>query len=156
MVVLEIAGEPEIAPHIIRPAADGTINLPSVEATIHGTTARYESGGDKDNIGYWTDPADRVAWSFHADRPGRYEVHLTYACATGSGGGTFRIRTGSSELPGRIEETGSWTAFRESNLGEITLLEAGRHRLMVEPIEIPGQALMNLKSICLRPISDVK
>ncbi|UCD76573.1 MAG: alpha-L-fucosidase, partial [Phycisphaerales bacterium] len=156
VVVLEITGEPEVAPYIIRPAADGTITLPAIEAAIHGSTARYESGGGKDNIGYWSDPADQVSWLFHADQPGRYDVYLTYACEAGSGGGTFHLRVGSGELAGRIEETGSWTAFRELKIGEIVLDGPGPHKLLVAPAEIPGQALMNLRSVSIRPIAGGK
>ena len=78
-----------------------------------------------------------------------------YACGTGSGGGagggTFRLRVGSNELAGRIEETGSWTGFRTLELGGVAIAHAGRHELTVEPIEIPRGALMNLQAIVLHP-----
>lgn len=55
VIVLEIEGEPQVDA-TIRQAADGRVVLRAAEAEIHGASPQYESGGGKDNIGYWGNP----------------------------------------------------------------------------------------------------
>jgi len=55
VIVLEIEGEPQVDT-TIRQAADGRVVLRAAEAEIHGASPQYESGGGKDNIGYWGNP----------------------------------------------------------------------------------------------------
>src|SRR5687767_11323654 len=43
---------------------DGTILLYASNATVHGSTIRYESQPHKNTIGYWTKTQDWVSWDF--------------------------------------------------------------------------------------------
>ncbi|MHC4416926.1 MAG: alpha-L-fucosidase [Planctomycetota bacterium] len=115
-------------------------------------TARYESGGGKDNIGFWTDPGDRVSWTFELKRPGRFRVSIDYACAPGNGGGIFRLVSGLSTMRARIDQTGSWTDFRTMELGLVHFEQAGTHEIRVEPVALGGPALMNLKRVRLHRV----
>jgi thiamine biosynthesis lipoprotein len=130
----------------------GTVTLAAGDATIHGHTARYESGGGKDNIGSWTDPRDRVSWTFELERPGQFLVSIDYACAPGSGGGIFRLVSGPFELRGRVDETGSWTDFGTLELGLLHFEAAGPHEVTIEPVRLDGAALMNLAQVNLHPV----
>jgi len=58
VVVLQIEGEPQVTASGIKQADDRSITLHARDADTHGETIRYEQGGGKDNIGYWTDPKD--------------------------------------------------------------------------------------------------
>jgi alpha-L-fucosidase len=151
VVVLEIAGKPEVVNPSLAQAADGSITLPAAEAVVHGQTARYESGHGKDNIGFWTNPKDQVSWEFAVKKPGKFQVLVTYACEPGAGGSTFSIVVGDQKLSGKVEETGSWTQFVEKRLGELRLPGAGRFTLTVTPETMPRGAVMNLKAVTLRP-----
>ena len=153
--VIVVKYEGEIQASEGRPAAqaaDGTIALRAADATIHGDTARYESDGGKDNIGYWTDAADTVSWKLAVVKPGEFDVEIAYACDKGSGGGEFTIAVeGGQPLSGTVKETGSWTQFTTERLGTLKLDKAGQFTLTVKPTKKPGLALMNLKAITLRP-----
>ena len=150
VIVLEIQGEPDVD-NAIRQAADGTVLLQATDATVHGKSARYETGGGKDNIGYWTDPKDWVSWEFALGKPGMFTVHITYACDPGTGGSEYILTVGDHELSGKIEGTSSWTDFVTKELGRVNLAAAGHQTLSVKPNTMPGSAVMNLKSVTLTP-----
>ncbi len=149
VVALEIAGAAEVDASI-RQAADGTIALRAAEAAVHGSKARYESGGGKDNIGYWTDPADWASWEFTVTKPGAFSVEIVQACAAGSGG-DYTIAVGDQKLEGKVKETGDWAKFATEKLGTVALDKPGRYTLAVRPKGKTGEAVMNLREITLRP-----
>jgi alpha-L-fucosidase len=153
VVVLEIEGEPEVE-EFISQSPDGTVSLRAVDADVHGNTARYESGGGKDNIGYWTDTSDWVSWDVRVTKPGTFGATITYACDRGSGGSTYRVNVADQQLDGEIRETGSWTDFVTEDLGTIRLAEAGQCQFSVVPVTKPRMAVMNLKAIELRPVDE--
>jgi hypothetical protein len=125
--------------------------LRAVDATVHGNAARYESGHGKDNIGFWTDASDSIAWRFRAQRSGSYRALMTYACDPSTPGGRFSLQLGEQSIEGTVHPTESWTDFHEFDLGELLITSPGKHELRVSPIDIPANALMNLQSIRLRP-----
>jgi Alpha-L-fucosidase len=149
IVVLELDGTPEVD-NALRQARDGSVDLPARFAEIHGTTARYEYGRGKDNIGYWTDANDWVSWEFVLERGGTFRVEITYACDKGTGGSEFVVEVTGQKLTGIVEETGSWTNFVTKSLGTVTLAP-GRHTLSVRPTKKPGAAVMNLQRIKFIP-----
>lgn len=91
VVVLEIRGEAEVVKPVIKQGEDGSIGLFARKAEIHGTTAVYESGGGKENIGFWTNPSDYASWDFKVTKPGRFNVEIAYACENGTGGSEYKI-----------------------------------------------------------------
>ena len=149
VVVLEIEGEVEIDTSI-RQAADGSVALAAAQATIHGSTARYESGGGKDNIGFWSNPKDWVSWEFTVTRPGVFRVEVAQACVQGSGGSDYTVAIGSKVLKAKVKDTGSWTRFTAEALGSVKLDNAGRYTLSVKPRACRGEGVMNLRSVRLR------
>lgn len=151
VVVLEIAGDPDIAPIYIQPNADGSVELKAGEAIVEGDTARYESGGGKDNIGAWTDPEDYVSWTFAIRQPGTYRVEITYSCTSGAAGGEFAVTTAGQTVVGKTRTTGQWTDFVTDELGTLDIAEAGKYTLTVKSKTMPGYAVMNLKAVTLNP-----
>jgi alpha-L-fucosidase len=149
IVVLELEGAPEVD-LALRQAKDGSIDLHARFAVVHGKTARYEHGGGKDNIGFWTDANDWVSWDFVVERGGTFQVEITYACDKGTGGSEFVVEVAGQKLTGVVEETGSWTNFVTKPLGTVTL-QPGRYTLAVRPVKKPGMAVMNLQRVKLLP-----
>jgi len=151
VVVLEIEGEPDVAAPSAEVAADGSITLKAIDAIVHGSTAAYESGNGKDNIGFWTDPADYVTWNVRIAEPGNYGVEIEYACPNGSEGSEYIVWLAGKELAGKVEQTGSWTDFKSFKLGAASVDKAGACTLTVRPKTMPKGAVMNLKSVRLAP-----
>ncbi len=151
VVVLEIVGEPEVAAAGTTQAADGTLTLAATEAVVHGRTARYESGDGKDNIGFWTNPKDFVTWDAAVKKMGTFEVEITYACQDGAAGSDYTVSVLDQELKGRVEATGAWNRFVTKKLGTLRLPGSGRYTFTAKAATMPHGAVMNLKSIVLKP-----
>ncbi len=150
VIVLEIEGEPKVTVPAIEQAANRTLTLLARDAFTHGEHIRYESGGGKDNIGYWTDPKDWVEWVARVETPGVFEVEVTYACPA-PGGSEYRVEVAEQRLEATVKPTGSWTSFESVGLGRVELPE-GRHQLAVRAENKVGEGVMNLKSVVLRPV----
>ncbi len=153
VVVLALDGVPLVEPPRIRAEQDGSMRLAAVDAEVHGGHARYESGGGKDNIGYWTTVDDWVEWALEVGKSGVYTVEISYACEQGTGGATFALTAPGARLTGTVRETGSWTTFIKEPLGSMQLV-AGRQRIAVRPRSMPRSAVMNLKAVRLAPVRE--
>ncbi|MGQ9731787.1 MAG: alpha-L-fucosidase [Candidatus Zipacnadales bacterium] len=153
VIVAEIEGEPESLAVTLFQAEDGTVRLAAAEAEIIGETAKLE-GGNELNIGYWTNVNDLAQWQVQVDKPGTFEVQVTYACANDSGNSEYVVVIGDQAVVGKTEITGGWGNYRTVSLGTIRLREPGVVNVMVRGLRKPGVALMNLRSVVLRPTNE--
>jgi alpha-L-fucosidase len=149
VVLLEMEAEPVIT----QQAKDGSVNLKASNAVVRGANARYESGGGKDNIGYWTNPDDYVIWRFNVTKTGTFEAEITFACANGSGGSKYTISITGQDLAGTVKDTGGWTSFVTEKIGKLKIGKVDTHILSLKPKTMPRGAVMNLKSVNLVPIN---
>jgi alpha-L-fucosidase len=147
VVVLETVGGAKT-----QQAKDGSVMLRAANAVVCGKAARYESGGGKDNIGYWTNPQDYVVWDLKVSKPGMFDVVITLACANGAGGSEYIVTVVGQELAGKVKDTGGWTNFVTEKLGTVKIDRAGSYTLSVKPQKMPGSAVMNLQSVKLVPV----
>ncbi|MFM8498277.1 MAG: hypothetical protein ACKOEM_22570, partial [Planctomycetia bacterium] len=90
--------------------ADGRIVLTARSAVVDGATAKLESHPGNHRIGFWSNPADGVSWTWQPTRWGAYDARLTYSTASPSGG-EIELVVGGTTLPGRLESTGSWYRY---------------------------------------------
>ena len=150
VVVLEIEGTAEVD-LAARPGPDGRIVLVAAEASIHGASPQYESGGGKDNIGFWGDPKDYVSWDVEFPAAGEYEVEMAYSCAAGCEGSRFEVSAGGSPLVGTSKSTGAWNAFTKERLGVLRIDAAGRRTVSVKPLAEPKWKVIGLRSVTLVP-----
>jgi alpha-L-fucosidase len=117
------------------------------EAELHGGL-QYESGGGKDNVGYWTNPADTAGWIFKVDRPGKFKVSAEIAAEAA---GKFEIIVGDQKIDGTAPATQDYTKFKRVNLTGTLELAAGSVTLAVKPVA-EGWQPMNLRSVLLMPV----
>jgi alpha-L-fucosidase len=149
-VVLEIPGAPEVGPVPILQEADGSVRLLAAEADLHGKDIAYESGGGKDNIGFWTNPGETASWTFKIDRPGRFQLVAEIASL---GQGNFEVILGEQRLGGGAPNTGDYTKFRRTTLsGTLNIATAGFVTVTVKPVA-EGWSPINLKSLTLNPVA---
>jgi outer membrane protein assembly factor BamB len=133
-------------------AADGALTLLGKDANIHGTTVRYEPQPHKNTIGYWTRAQDWVSWDFKLNQPGTFQLDLTQACGNRSGGSKYQVTIGSETLTDTMPETGAFTNFVTRTIGKVSLAQPGSYTLSVKPITKPGQAVMDLRAVMLKPV----
>jgi len=146
-VVLKVRGPLVIENKALTQAADGSLTLRGADAFTHGGQLQYESGGGKDNLGYWTNPEDWASWDLDVRAPGTFAVMAEIAA---QGSGDFVIRVGDVYIKGTAPNTGSYTKFVAVKLGTMDI-PAGRQTLTVRPVAQGWQPL-NLKAIRLTPV----
>jgi len=132
-------------------AANGTITLWAKQATMHGTTVRYEPQPHKNTIGYWTKTEDWVGWEFKLRKPGTFAVELTQACGKGSGGSEYTVSIGDQTLTDVVPDTGAFTNFVNRVIGTVALTKPGEINVRVKPVKKPGLAVMDLRAVTLKP-----
>jgi alpha-L-fucosidase len=154
-IALTLAGPPQVLePEIVAlTRTNGSFKLVASDAVLQGETLQVQDGGDKANIGYWTNASDSVSWKLKAPAAGEFKVALDYSCEPGSEGSTFALEVDGrdSGLRGVVAKTDGWNDFRTITLDGALSLSAGTHTLRIKPLSKPGLAVMNLQSIALSP-----
>ena len=151
VIALDIEGEvaPIEAPPISQ-ASDGSILLSAANAEIRGSTAKVEIAKEP-NIGYWTNAKDSVAWRANITKPGEFDVFLNLACQPGSDGSEFTFSVGSAKLSGKTTATAGWADYKQVNIGRMRIDQTGNVSIAITPATKPGMAVMNLRTITLKP-----
>jgi hypothetical protein len=139
-------------------AADGTITLHGRDATVRGTTLRWEPAEKKQTLGFWTRPSDAAEWTFTLDAPGTFDVEVLQGCGTGQGGSDMAIDVDrglpqASTLAFTVEDTGGFQAFKPRTVGRVTIDAAGEHVLRVQPKKIAKTAACDIRQIRLMPVA---
>ncbi len=133
--------------------AKGDIRLFARDARIHATNMRYEPQPHKNTLGYWTKPEDWADWEFEVTQPGKYEVEITQGCGKGSGGAKVAVEIAGTTVDFTVQDTGHFQNFIQRTIGTVQLT-AGKQTLAVKPQTKPGGAVMDLRRVVLRPLSN--
>ena len=133
--------------------ANGVYALLATNGEIHGNQICFEA--PLQNIGYWHDMTDHVAWTVQVEKTGIYDVWLDWACAPDSAGNAFVLEGGPPGTLFQVASTGGWDRYQQQKLISMPL-EAGQRRLVVRPAgpQMRG-ALMDLRGIYLVPAGTV-
>jgi alpha-L-fucosidase len=150
-IVLRVKGTLNIQPIPLAQDDDGSVVLPASKARLHGSQIKYEVGHERDNIGFWTNPADWADWEFKVTKPGRFEVTAEIAAlerpyleVSIDGGGSIR---------GRVNDSGDYGKFRYMKLGDLEIPSPGKVTLAVHAVK-EGWHPLNLKAIRLKPMAN--
>jgi arylsulfatase A len=140
---------PEYVPN---PQADsGVVTLPAKTAEVHGVQLRYEPLPHKNTLGFWTRADDWASWAFRVRKPGAFAVEVLQGCGKGSGGSEVEFTVAGQTLKMTVEDTGGFQNFKARTIGTVRLEKAGDYTLAVRPRSKPGAAVMDLRSVTLRP-----
>jgi hypothetical protein len=124
-----------------------TIELQAKDATVVGN-AKYESGADRDNIGYWMDTAAVISWNFDVKDPGVYNVAVQIGCDDSHTGAMVNVTVGDKVLPFKVVSSGDWGVWKTLKLGTATLA-AGPNTVKVQATSMTGSYVANLHSVVL-------
>lgn len=139
-------------------ADDGSIALHGRDATVRGTSLRYEPTEKKQTLGFWTKATDAAEWTFTVVTAGSFDVEVLQGCGTGQGGSTMAVAfdaAGAGSLKPItfvVEDTGGFQAFKPRIVGRVNLA-AGRHTLRVQPQSIAKAAACDIRQIRLLPVA---
>lgn len=130
---------------------DGTIALPARTAEVHGVQLRYEPLPHKNTLGFWTRAEDWASWEFTVTEPGKFTVEMLQGCGKGQGGSEVEVSVGKQTLTCTVEDTGGFQNFKARDIGTLTLDKAGRYTLTVKVNKKTANAVMDLRSVTLKP-----
>jgi len=155
VVVLDVAGQPEMVAFRAKAAADGSLHLRARDAELNGRLIRYDGQPGRDSIGCWTRVNDWVSWPVDVPKAGTYQVEVTYGCAPGNGG-TYRVEVAGEKLDAKARETGGWFDRATDVAGTIDVKATGNQSVAVRCLQIKpgGHAVFDLHKVVLRPIAD--
>ncbi|MGD0261111.1 MAG: alpha-L-fucosidase [Verrucomicrobiota bacterium] len=148
-IVLRVKGPLDIEQAGLIQDYDGSIVLPASEARLHGNEIKYETGHQRDNIGFWTNPADWADWEFKVTRPGKFDVTAEVAALEKA---SFEVAAGNSTTVGTAPATGDYGKFKVTKLGVLEIASPGKVTLAVRTVK-DGWHPLNLKAIRLKPVS---
>jgi hypothetical protein len=132
-------------------AADGTIVLHARTAEVHGQQLRYEPLPHKNTLGFWTRADDWADWEFQVTKPGAFTVEVLQGCGARSGGSDVEVAVAGQAITFAVKETGGFQNFEARTIGSVKLDRSGRYTLTVKPKSKPGAAVMDLRSVTLKP-----
>jgi putative heme-binding domain-containing protein len=135
-------------PRVVRPAADGSLDLSASTCEVHGPTLEIEP--QHLNLGMWSSAADMALWRIELPRARRYKVEIHWACAADSAGNRYVLEGPQGRLGGRVEATRSWNDYQKAAAGELEL-DAGPQRLIFRAEGPIRGYLVDLKGVVLRP-----
>jgi alpha-L-fucosidase len=135
----------------IRPEANGSYTLGADAAELHGDQIKQESQGSQPNIGFWDKADEWVSWKVKFPKPGAYKVSASTASPNGDV--EFVVESASQQLPGKTTQTGSWTEFRETDIGQLKIEQPGDQTIKVRPKDAASWKAINLRFIKLAPAS---
>ena len=155
VVVLDLAGPPKVIETStrIRQAADGTLTLKADDAEIVGRNLKVEAHDGISNLGFWTDAGDYAQWPVTITKAGTFEVEASFACAPGADGSTCSLTVGDQTFMQTVPATGGWNDFTTETAGQITLDKAGPLTVTLKATDMPHGAVINLRSLVLKPVN---
>ena len=140
-------------------AEDGVVTLHGRDATVQGTTLRYEPAEKKQTLGFWTRPTDAAVWAFTVTQAGTFDVEVLQGCGPGQGGSVMTVAVDAAQqaavspLEFTVEATGGFQDFRARVVGRVGPLAAGEHTLRIMPKQIAKQAACDIRQVRLVPVT---
>lgn len=132
---------------------DGGIELHARDAITHSEKMHHENKAEKDCLGLWVQAEDWAEWAFHVSMPGKFKASLIYGCGNQSGGSEVALLIGGEQVSTfKIKETGGFQNWQTIELGTVNLSAEGAHRLAIQPLSKPGNAVMDIRKIILTPV----
>jgi alpha-L-fucosidase len=146
-IVLKVKGALDIEQPGLAQDYDGSVVLPASEARLHGDEIKYESGDQRNNLGFWTNPSDWAEWTVEITRPGKFDVTAEVASLDKA---SLEVSVGGSRTRGAVPVTGDYGKFKVTKLGVLEIAAPGKVTLAVRPVT-DGWHPVNLKAIRLKP-----
>ncbi|OUU24470.1 MAG: hypothetical protein CBC13_03470 [Planctomycetia bacterium TMED53] len=155
VIRLDLASKP-VVDTAIAPDSSGAVRLLAGSGIITGPGLRIETypgddGSAVENLGYWNNTDAQVMWEARLEGGRSYSISLDHACKQGSEGGELELTIGEETLVFTPAPTGGWMSFIDGEAGSFTAEESGAVEVRLRARKIPGEALINLRSLLFTP-----
>jgi hypothetical protein len=107
---------------------------------------------NRDVVERWTDPGDAIHWDLDVERPGNFEVTLSYGCEPRDAGARLVIRAGNSTLEHVTQATPGRNIFVPITVGRLDLAQ-GPATLEIKAVSIAGREPFALHKVWLRRLA---
>ena len=88
---------------------------------------------------------------FTLTKPGKFAVEVLQGCGKGQGGSEVEVEVAGHNLLFTVEDTGHFQNFKARAIGTVALDKPGRYELTVKAKKKAGAAVMDLRSVMLKP-----
>lgn len=125
------------------------------DGIIEGDGLRYDNGKrGHDGVTGWTSPNAAVQWTFRSEEevPVQCRVIVSLSAGADQAGGHFELSLDEQKLTCTVKDTGGAGSWGEFEIGRLTVLSAGMHRLEVRGLSLVSDSLMNLRKVTLLPM----
>ena len=139
---------PQVAP-AIHSEASGGYTLGANDAELHGDQIKQEGQGGEPNIGFWDKADEWVSWKVKFEKPGTYKVSASTASPNGDI--EFVVEAAGQQLNAKAPQTGDWSEFRATEVGELKIEQPGEQAIKVRPRDAATWKAINLRFVKLAP-----
>ncbi len=154
VVVLELAGPPEVDPPVITQGSDIPFVLDYKQALTRGHAVKRFNRDGGFHVSKWTGPEDICEWRLLVSQPGSYRVSINYAASQESAGRSYVVTIGEQTLEAKVAQTGEGYRYREMELGTVQLKKAGPLSVKIMPKDA-GSNLMYFQHLALKQTGGV-
>jgi len=152
--VLEIKGDPDIDPYIVKQDKDESVLLDYLSASTSGKAQkRFNRRGESGHfhISKMQTPEDSVEWHVQMNTPGTYHVDITYAARPGWENAHYILEMGQERIEGMVRSTEGWYEYKTERIGQLDVKKAGRTMVKIYPKYPLDHYLMYFNKIELKP-----
>jgi hypothetical protein len=132
---------------IIHPTAGGVLEFPAAKAELHGPELRRDTRQSHEVITNWTSRDNWLTWRFDVEKPGVYQVEITYAATSGRGEFELTAEGVKNPLHATLRSQGTDGQMITEETKPIAFADSGMKTLTMRAASIPGDELMTLQSI---------
>jgi alpha-L-fucosidase len=156
VVVLQIAGTPDIDPLVIQQVGAEPTVLDYLTASTSGKAVkRFNRKGESGqfHISKMEGPDDVIEWRVNISDPGTYEVSITYAAIPGWENGPYKVSAGKEQITGVVRSTDGWYEYKTEKIGRIRVSKKGETRFRLYPEHQLDHYLMYFRSLQLLQVN---
>ena len=155
VVTLEIVGEPDVDPFIVKQEGLQPVKLDYSSASTHGRAqkrANRRGESQEFHISRMEGPHDWIEWKADFKSAGTFQVRITYAAISGWEDGSYAISDGTESIHGSVLKTSGWYEYKTEDVGVLKIKEPGITTIRLFPEKELKHYLMYFSYLELTPV----
>jgi len=155
VVVLQIAGAPDIDPLVVQQKTGEPVGLDYLTASTQGKAVkRFNRKGEEGqfHISKMEGPEDVIEWHVNIVDPGMYDVSITYAAIPGWENGRYKVSAGKEQITGMVRSRPGWYEYKTEKIGRMRISKSGEILFRLFPEQPLDHSLMYFRSLEFVPI----